>query len=48
MHYENHSIFTWITIGLYSLNIILPIIFAIMTHNGTIEKLYPRLLTLIK
>ena len=48
MHYDYHSTFLWISIGLYSLNIILPIIFAIMTNNGKIEKLYPRVIRLIK
>ena len=48
MHYDYHSIFLWIFIGLYSLNIMLPIIFATITNKGRIKKLYPGVIRLIK
>ena len=48
MHYGYYPILMYIFIGLYALNIILPIIFAIKTSKGNITGSYPKLLRLIK
>lgn len=47
-HYYYEPILLYVSIGLYALNIILPIIFAIKTNNGKMDKLYPKLIQLIK
>ena len=48
MHYGYYPILFYIFIGLYGLNIILPIAFAIKTNKGKTENLYPNLIKLIK
>lgn len=48
MHYGTYEILFYIFIGLYALNIILPILFAIKTNNGKTENLYPNIIRLIK
>ena len=48
MHYGYYPILFYVFIGLYALNIILPIIFAIKTNNGIKENLYPNIIKLIK
>ena len=48
MHYGDHKILFYIFIGLYALNIILPIFFAIKTNNGKTKSLYPNFIRLIK
>jgi len=48
MHYGNYPILFYIFIGLYILNIILPIIFAIKTKNEKTENLYPNIIKMIK
>jgi uncharacterized Tic20 family protein len=47
-HYGNYEILLYIFFGLYILNIILPILFAIKTNKGKTEKLYPNIIKLIK
>lgn len=48
MHYGNYPVLFYIFIGLYALNIILPITFAIKTSKGKMESPYPNIITLIK
>ena len=48
MHYGYYPILFYIFIGLYALNIILPIIFAIKTNKGKTQNLYPNIIKLIK
>ncbi len=48
MHYGTYKILFYVFIGLYALNIILPILFAIKTNNGKTGKLYPNIIKLIK
>jgi uncharacterized Tic20 family protein len=48
MHYGTYDILFYIFIGLYALNIILPITFAIKTNKGKTENLYPNIIKLIK
>ena len=48
MHYGTYEILFYIFIGLYVLNIILPITFAIKTNKGKTENLYPNIIKLIK
>ena len=48
MHYGTYEILFYIFIGLYALNIILPITFAIKTNKGKTENLYPNIIKLIK
>ncbi|WP_417237678.1 DUF4870 domain-containing protein [Bizionia sp.] len=48
MHYGTYDILFYIFIGLYALNIILPITFAIKTNKGISENLYPNIIKLIK
>ncbi|PCI31273.1 MAG: DNA-binding protein [Flavobacteriaceae bacterium] len=48
LHYGNYDILFYVFIGLYALNILLPILFAIKTNNGKSEKLYPNIIKLIK
>jgi transcriptional regulator with XRE-family HTH domain len=48
MHYEFYPILLYVFIGLYAINIILPIIFAIKTQKGQKESLYPNLINLVK
>jgi len=48
MHYAYHSIFLYIFIGLYVLNVILPIASAVFSTKGKTESLYPKLIQLIK
>jgi len=48
MHYGTYDILFYVFIGLYILNIVLPITFAIKTSNGKTENLYPNIIKLIK
>lgn len=48
MHLGTYQILIYIFIGLYALNIILPITFAIKTSKGKAENLYPNIIKLIK
>ena len=48
MHYAYHSIFLYIFIGLYIVNILLPIVSAVFSTKGKTESLYPKLIQLIK
>jgi len=48
MHYGTYEVLLYVFIGLYALNIILPILFAIKTNNGKNENLYPNIIRLIK
>ncbi len=48
MHYTYSSILLYIFIALYSMNIVLPIIFALKTKSGETENLYPNIATVIK
>ena len=48
MHYCYYAILFYVFIGLYALNIILPIIFAIKTNKGKTQNLYPNIIKLIK
>ena len=48
MHYGYYPILFYIFIGLYALNIILPITFAIKTNKGKTKNLYPNIIRLIK
>jgi len=48
MHYGTYQILFYIFIGLYALNIILPVTFAIKTNKGKTENLYPNIIKLIK
>jgi transcriptional regulator with XRE-family HTH domain len=48
MHYGDYKILFYVFIGLYALNIILPILFAIKTNNGKTGNLYPSFIKLIK
>lgn len=47
-HYGASEFLSYIFIGLYALNIILPILFAFKTNNGKTENLYPNIIKLIK
>jgi len=47
-HYGTYEVLLYIFIGLYVLNIILPILFAFKTNNGKTENLYPKIIKLIK
>lgn len=48
MHYETLSFLPYIFIGLYLLNIALPIIAAIKVKNGNVKLSYPTLIQIIK
>ena len=48
MHFGYYPILFYVFIGLYALNIILPITFAIKTSNGKTQNLYPNIIKLIK
>lgn len=48
MHQGYYPILFYLVIGLYVLNIILPIIFAIKTSKGKTDKLYPEIIKLIR
>ncbi|WP_369049310.1 DUF4870 domain-containing protein [Tenacibaculum sp. UWU-22] len=48
MHYRYSLILFYLWIGLYIINIILPIIFAIKTNKGKTRNLYPNFIKLIK
>lgn len=48
LHYGFYPILFYISIGLYAVNIIIPIIFAIKTSKGKTESLYPNIIKLIK
>ncbi|PID69063.1 MAG: DNA-binding protein [Flavobacteriia bacterium] len=48
IHYGSYPILFYIFIGLYALNIILPILFAIRTYQGKTDSLYPNIIKLIK
>jgi transcriptional regulator with XRE-family HTH domain len=48
MHFGYYPILFYLSIGLYCLNIVLPVIFAIKMSKGKTEYLYPNLIKLIK
>lgn len=48
MHYGLYEIPLYLFIALYTLNIILPILFAIRAKDGRVGKFYPRVIKLIK
>jgi transcriptional regulator with XRE-family HTH domain len=48
MHYDYYSFLVYVTITLYAVNIILPIIFAIKTSKGKSDNFYPNIIKLIK
>lgn len=48
MHVGSYEIIFFIFVGLYALNIILPITFAIKTNKGKTNNLYPSIIKLIK
>ena len=48
MHYGTYEILFYVFIGLYALNITLPILFAIKANKGKTENLYPNIIKLIK
>ncbi|REE24431.1 putative Tic20 family protein [Winogradskyella pacifica] len=48
MHYEKFSFLGYIFIGLYLLNIILPIIAVIKIRKNNFQKSYPKLIQIIK
>ncbi len=48
MHYGTYDILFYIFIGLYALNIILPITFAIKTNQGKTVNLYPNIIKMVK
>ncbi|MFD2823377.1 DUF4870 domain-containing protein [Lacinutrix iliipiscaria] len=48
MHYGKYDALLYTFLGLYALNIILPILFALKTKNGEPKKMYPNLIRLIK
>nr|WP_321222442.1 helix-turn-helix domain-containing protein [uncultured Psychroserpens sp.] len=48
MHYGYYPILLYMFIGLYALNIILPVIFAIKTSKGKVAKMYPTVIKLVK
>ena len=47
-HYGTYEYLFYVLIGLYALNIILPITCAIKTNKGKIQNLYPSIIKLIK
>jgi len=47
MHYESYQVLLYTSIGLYVLNIILPIVSAIKTRNSKTKNLYPNLIKFI-
>ena len=48
MHYGSYQILIYVFIGLYVLNIVLPIVFAIRASKGKIGAFYPNIIKLIK
>lgn len=48
MHYENYNFLFYLFLGLYFINILLPILFAIKTANGNPKTMYPNLIRIIK
>ena len=48
MHYNYYPVLLYFFIGLYTLNIVLPIAFAFKTNKGKIECLYPNIIRLIR
>ena len=48
MHYGNYALLFYIFLGLYVLNIILPIVFAIRIKNEKSKAMYPNLIRIIK
>ena len=48
IHFGTYEYLFYVFIGLYVLNIILPILFAVKTNNGKTENLYPNIIKLIK
>ncbi|ALM08254.1 DNA-binding protein [Sediminicola sp. YIK13] len=48
LNFKYYPILFYLFIGLYAMNVILPIIFAIKTNKGKTENLYPNIIKLIK
>jgi len=48
MHYGNYEYFFYVFAGLYVLNIVLPIIFAVKVNKGKTNLSYPILIRLVK
>jgi transcriptional regulator with XRE-family HTH domain len=48
MHYQGYQNFLYIFLGLYLLNIMLPVWYAIKAKNGKTQNSYPNLIRLIK
>ncbi|NBC59059.1 MAG: DUF4870 domain-containing protein [Bacteroidetes bacterium] len=48
MHYGNYEYFLYVFAGLYVLNIVLPIIFAVKTNKGKTNLMYPMLIRLVE
>ncbi|MDT0555047.1 helix-turn-helix domain-containing protein [Patiriisocius hiemis] len=48
MHYGYYPVLFYVFIGLYLLNVVLPILFAIKTSKGQTKGLYPNIIKLIK
>ena len=48
MHYANHFIFLYMFIGLYMVNILLPIVSSVFITKGKTRTLYPKIIPLIK
>ncbi len=48
MHYHYYEYFLFISIGLYIINITMPIYFAVKTNKGKTNLSYPKLIKLVK
>ncbi|RRO15896.1 helix-turn-helix domain-containing protein [Flavobacteriaceae bacterium 14752] len=48
MHYGNYEYFFFIFIGLYVVNIVLPIIFAVKANKGQTQIYYPKLIKFVR
>ncbi len=48
MHYGNYEYFFFVFVGLYVLNIVLPVIFAVKANKGQTQTYYPKLINFVK
>ncbi|MGX1023055.1 helix-turn-helix domain-containing protein [Flavobacterium sp. CS20] len=48
LHYGNYEYFFYVFAGLYVLNIVLPIIFAVKANKGQTQIYYPKLIKFVK
>lgn len=48
LHYSSSNNALYVAFGLYALNIILPVYFAVKSKRGETEKMYPTIIKLIK